>query len=109
MTKTSKLRFTAVILLACAAALSWMNLEEWYRIAVPDETGAYPFGSEGPVPYFYKSAELYAKVAATWGAIFLMLSLSSLYTLKYGNSRVLLLTGAGFLIAVVLMLLQATF
>ncbi|SFG12217.1 hypothetical protein SAMN05421739_101963 [Pontibacter chinhatensis] len=86
-----------------------MNLEEWYRIAVLDETGGYPFGHEGPVPYFYKFPELYAMVAATWGTIFLTLSLGSLYTLKYGNSRVLLLTGLVFIVALVLMLLQAAF
>lgn len=74
-----------------------------------DETDGYPFGHEGPVPYFYKSPELYAMVAGAWGAVFLMLSLGSLYTLKYGNSRVLLLTGVGFFVALVLMLLQAAF
>lgn len=50
-----------------------MNLYEFVSVGVQKQTGGYPFGSEGPVPWYYKTAELYAHVCLVWGLGFLSL------------------------------------
>jgi hypothetical protein len=34
------------------------------------QTEFYPFGGEGPVPYYYRTAELYSYVNLTYGIVF---------------------------------------
>jgi len=50
-----------------------LNLCEWYRVKVQGRITDYPFGTEGPTPYYYESAETYSTVSLYWGIIFLML------------------------------------
>ena len=49
-----------------------MNLSEWYKIGILHETSGYPFGGEGPIPYYYKSAELYSTLNFVWGLLFFL-------------------------------------
>lgn len=48
-----------------------MNLSEWYIVKIQNRTSEYPFGGEGPTPYYYHTAELYSTVTLIWGLIFL--------------------------------------
>jgi hypothetical protein len=41
--------------------MAYVNLEEWYIVGVARDIAGYPFGGEGPVPYYYKTPELYAR------------------------------------------------
>ncbi|SFS81967.1 hypothetical protein [Lutibacter maritimus] len=50
---------------------SFIGFSEFYNVRIKKEIEFYPFGGEGPVPYFYKTAELYSNVNLTWGIIFL--------------------------------------
>ncbi|MCM4158237.1 hypothetical protein DHD80_19810 [Gramella sp. AN32] len=50
-------------------------MTEYYTVAIQKETSSYPFGGEGPVPYYYRSEELYSEVVLIWGLIFLILFL----------------------------------
>ena len=46
------------------------HLFEYYTVAIRKEIEFYPFGGEGPVPYYYRTAELYSIVNLTYGLIF---------------------------------------
>jgi hypothetical protein len=48
-------------------AINWI---EYYTVGILKDINDYPFGGEGPVPYYYKSSELYAQINLTWGLIF---------------------------------------
>jgi len=48
-----------------------MNLHEWIKIGLLNQTEYYPFSGEGPVPYYYKSAGLYSLTMLIWGLFFL--------------------------------------
>ena len=47
-----------------------MHLEEWFMISVLGKTAGYPFGGEGPTPYYYKTTDLYVIVNLIWAIIF---------------------------------------
>jgi len=64
-----------------AGFMTFINLSEAYNIGILDQTGGYPFGGEGPTPYYYETAGLYAKVNLIWGLLFLG-------TLTYGIGTV---------------------
>jgi len=40
-------------------------------VKIQGRTAEYPFGGEGPTPYYYKTAELYSTVTLIWGIVFL--------------------------------------
>lgn len=64
-----------------------LNFSEWYNIAILDNTENYPFGGEGPVPYFYKTAELYSLINFTWFIIFFTVMFSAIIALYKGNLK----------------------
>ena len=49
---------------------SLIGFSEYYKVGIKNETESYPFGGEGPVPYYYKTAELYSNVNLTYGIVF---------------------------------------
>ncbi len=53
---------------------SFLGLSEFYIIRVMKQTESYPFGGEGPVPYYYRTAELYSFVNLTYGVAFAALT-----------------------------------
>ncbi len=70
-------------LLLCLTVLlsgffAFMNLHEFIVVGVQKRTGGYPFGGEGPFPWYYKTAQLYANVCLGFGLAFLSLLVSSL-------------------------------
>jgi hypothetical protein len=50
---------------------AFVNIGEWYTIAIVKNADDYHFGSEGPSPYYFHTSFLYAAVTLTWGIIFL--------------------------------------
>jgi hypothetical protein len=70
-----------------------MGLSEYYIVAIKKETELYPFGGEGPVPYFYKTAELYANVCLIYGLIFLALILFGIWNWKTKKVNDLIVVG----------------
>lgn len=62
-----------------------MNLSEFYIIGVLNKTDGYPFGGEGPTPYYYKTAGLYSTVNLIWGLICLTTLLLALRTTFKGQ------------------------
>ena len=64
-----------------------MNLSEFYIIGVLNKTDGYPFGGEGPTPYYYKTARLYSTVNLIWGLIFLTTLLLATRTTIKGQRK----------------------
>ncbi len=58
---------TAILL---SGIFAFFGIAEFYKIGIKKETEFYPFGGEGPVPYYYKTAELYSYVNLTYGIAF---------------------------------------
>jgi hypothetical protein len=67
--------------------VSAINVTEWVRVGILRRTAGYPFGGEGPVPYFYKTAELYSLVNCIFGALFLTLSVVVLWAVIKKQER----------------------
>ena len=70
-----------------------MAISEYYTVAIKKETELYPFGGEGPVPYFYKSAELYAQVNLIYGIVFTIIILFGLWNWKTKKVNELIIVG----------------
>jgi hypothetical protein len=51
---------------------AFLNISEWYSIAIMKHIEGYRFGSEGPSPYYYRTSSLYATVTLIWGMVFLL-------------------------------------
>lgn len=51
--------------------MGFINFHEFVKVGLFKEIADYPFGGEGPVPWYYKSVDLYAKVSLISGLIFL--------------------------------------
>lgn len=60
---------------------SLMNFSEWYIVKIQGRTAEYPFGVEGPTPYYYKTAELYSMVNLIWGIVFMAVLLFTSWTI----------------------------
>ncbi|MBL0340681.1 MAG: hypothetical protein IPP71_07015 [Bacteroidetes bacterium] len=67
--------------------LTLMNLSEFYIIGILDKTAGYPFGGEGPTPYYYKTARLYSTVNLIWGVIFLTTLVLAIRTTIKGQRK----------------------
>lgn len=63
------------------ALMTFMNLYEFVTIGLLKNTTDYPFGGEGPVPWYYKTDDLYAKVNLVFGLAFLLLLIAAFYTI----------------------------
>jgi len=68
--------------------MAYMNLEEWYIVGVARDITGYPFGGEGPVPYYYKTPELYSRINLVFGSVFLFLTLLSIWSLVKKRRRI---------------------
>ena len=68
--KSAWLLFIATLLLT--GLFAFVNLSEFVAVGVLSQTSGYPFGGEGPTPWFYRSAQLYATVNLIFGLLFLL-------------------------------------
>src|SRR5258706_761581 len=71
---------------------SFLTLSEFYSIKILKEAREYPFGGEGPTPYYYKSADLYATVNLIWGLVFLLTLIFITRAILKGDKRKAVLT-----------------
>lgn len=77
MTKTiitgqNSLWITSIPTVLVSGFFGIVNLGEWLKVGILKQTDGYPFGSEGPAPYFYQTSNLYSTVVLTWGILFLL-------------------------------------
>ncbi len=78
-------------------------MTEFYTVSVKNETSNYPFGGEGPVPYYYKSQELYSEVVLIWGLIYLILFLTTSWGIIKQKNRTIKIV---FILTVFLVILD---
>jgi hypothetical protein len=67
-------------------------ISEWYLIGFLDKSKDYPFGGEGPAPYYYKTKELYVTVNQIWGIIFGIMTLVLIWTFLKNKTRLMITT-----------------
>lgn len=67
--------------------MTLLNLSEFYLICILNKTDVYPFGGEGPTPYYYKTAGLYSTVNLISGLIFLTTLLLTIWTIIKGKRK----------------------
>ena len=90
-----------VIATLLSGFMGLLNLSEVYIVGVLGNIEGYPFGREGPVPYYYKTPELYTTVMTLFGTGFLTLGILSLRSVKNPKTNGLLfLVLCGGLIAI---------
>ena len=77
----------SLLTIILSGLLTLMNLSEFYIIGVLNKTDGYPFGGEGPTPYYYKTAGLYSTVNLIWGLIFLTTLLLAIRTTIKGQRK----------------------
>lgn len=53
--------------------MTYLYASEYVVIGILKQTNNYPFGDEGPAPWHYKTADLYANVTLVCGSVFLLL------------------------------------
>ncbi len=104
--KKSSVSFSLIsgLLILIAGMLTFMHLEEWYVIGVLGKTTGYPFGGEGPTPYYYKNPELYAKVNLIWGILFsATLTFGITTTVKKNRIRLVTALGTTIILAAIML------
>ncbi|MBK6364724.1 MAG: hypothetical protein IPN49_03635 [Saprospiraceae bacterium] len=77
----------SILTILLSGLLTLMNLSEFYLIGILNKTDGYPFGGEGPTPYYYKTAGLYSTVNLVWGLIFLTTLLFAIRTSIKGQRK----------------------
>ncbi len=76
------------------ALFSSIGLSEFYIVGIKKETENYPFGGEGPTPFFYETAEFYANVNLAHGLVFGILMGLGIWNLTKGKPNVLWIIGS---------------
>ncbi len=66
--KSGWLLFLVTLLLS--GLFAFINLQEFVTVGIFQKTGGYPFGGEGPTPWYYKTSQLYATVNLIFGLLF---------------------------------------
>lgn len=77
----------SILTIILSGLLTLMNLSEFYLIGILNKTDDYPFGGEGPTPYYYKTSGLYSTVNLIWGLIFLTTLLLAIRTTIKGQRK----------------------
>lgn len=77
----------SILTIILGGLLTIMNLSEFYLIGILNKTDGYPFGGEGPTPYYYKTPGLYSTVNLTWGLLFLTTLLFAILTIIKGQRK----------------------
>jgi hypothetical protein len=66
--KSVWLLFLVTVLLS--GLFAFVNLSEFLAVGVLQQTSGYPFGGEGPTPWYYKTPQLYATLNLIFGLLF---------------------------------------
>lgn len=77
----------SILTIILCGLLTLVNLGEFYLIGILNNTDGYPFGGEGPKPYYYKTARLYSTVNLIWGLTFLTTLFLTILTTTKGQRK----------------------
>jgi hypothetical protein len=84
------LLFLVTVLLS--GLFAFVNLSEFLTVGILQKTSGYPFGGEGPTPWYYKTAQLYARVNLIFGLLFFSVLTVSCWTFIKVKKWTLLVT-----------------
>lgn len=93
--------FLSTVLLS--GAFGWANLYEFISVGLLKQTAAYPFGSEGAVPWYYKTAQMYANTCLGFGLLFLGLFIFGVFTFIRNKMQMLEIS---FVLTILLIFVQ---
>lgn len=103
--RSSQMWLIFIITAILSGFSAYIELSEFIRIAINKNTGGYPFGGEGPVPWYYKSASLYANAALIYGLLFLAIFLLATWAFIRIKKRTLIFSLIIFVILTMVELL----
>jgi hypothetical protein len=84
-----KFRLLSIFTLLLSALFALLNLIEFVKVGLLKQSAGYPFGTEGPTPYYYKSPELYSKVCLIYGLLFLIILVITFWSVFKRKKKVL--------------------
>lgn len=84
-----KFWFLSGLTLLISGIMTLLNLEEFVTIGLLKHTTNYPFGGEGYVPWYYETADLYAKVNLAFALGFLTAFIAGIWSTIKGNKTAL--------------------
>jgi hypothetical protein len=88
--KSVWLLFLTTVLLS--GLFAFINLCELLTVGILQQTSGYPFGGEGPTPWYYKTPQLYARVNLIFGLLFFSVLTVSCWTFIKAKKIPLLVT-----------------
>jgi hypothetical protein len=100
-------RLLFIVTLLLSGLFAFVNLSEFTVVGVMKHTDDYPFGGEGPTPWHYKSAQVYAVVHLSFGVLFLLDFFMSVWSFFKARRNILLVSFGVTLFLIALQLLTA--
>lgn len=82
------IRFFAIINILLAGLIASINLNEWIKVGVLNQTSDYPFGSKNTVPWYYSSSEYYSNYTMIIGFCFLLFFIIALWVYDKKSVRI---------------------
>ena len=99
--KSVWLLFLVTVLLS--GLFAFINVSEFVSIGILKQTSGYPFGKEGPTPWYYETPQLYAKVNFGFGLLFFSAFVFSFWAVLNVKKRLLFVA---LLVTLLLILIQ---
>lgn len=62
-------RIACILFVLFSGLLIAIHLHEWIKVGLLKQIYNYPFGGEGSVPFYYKSAEFYSLYMFIWSIL----------------------------------------
>jgi len=87
--------------------LAFNNLIEFIKIKLLKQTSGYPFGGEGATPWYYKTADLYAKTNLFFGLLFLVILIVSAGSILKKHKKTLLICFTATILLIFIQILNS--
>lgn len=102
--KSVWLLFLVTVLLS--GVLTFIHISQFVTVGILHQTKDYPFGGEGPTPWYYKTPQLYTKVNLVFGLLFFSTLVISCWTFFKVKKKPLLMTMVVTLLLILIQLLN---
>jgi len=99
--KSIWLLFLVTVLLS--GLFAFINFQEFVTVSILQKSAGYPFGGEGPTPWYYKTSRLYSTVNLIFGLLFFFILALTWWTFIKAKRKSLLVA---FIVTLLLILIQ---
>jgi hypothetical protein len=106
--KEREFKIIGIIGIVFAVFNTWLNLSEFFTVGLLQKISGYPFGGEGPTPWYYQSAQVYAVYNLSIGLLFLAASILMFWGLYKSNRSIVFITFGVTLLLLVFQLSMGT-